>query len=172
MADYYVGENGRDFVCSDVAESGMTKCSQIPAFVDSGRWRCNQSAMPHTDYHPLSSGSRAGLLSGNATDGVTAGDCVNWNRYYRACKPAGSNPFQGSISFDNIGLAWVAIFQVGFCSSRHSRIAKIFPSGEVTEGFSGFFFFIEVQTKCCWARRTICTSNSIANLLNLRDLLQ
>lgn len=38
--------------------------------------------------------------------------CVNWNQYYTNCTPQGSNPFQGTISFDNIGLAWVAIFLV------------------------------------------------------------
>ncbi|ESO07430.1 hypothetical protein HELRODRAFT_170765 [Helobdella robusta] len=38
--------------------------------------------------------------------------CINWNQYYTECKPLGDNPFLGSISFDNIGMAWVAIFQV------------------------------------------------------------
>jgi hypothetical protein len=38
--------------------------------------------------------------------------CVNWNYYYTECKGQGNNPFQGTISFDNIGLAWVAIFLV------------------------------------------------------------
>jgi len=116
LEDYYVGENGRDFVCSDVADSGMTKCGQIPAFVDGGR-RCNQSAQPHTVYWPLPPGAASGPLLGNETNSVTPASCVNWNKYYRVCKPAGSNPFHGSISFDNIGLAWVAIFQVQSSSS-------------------------------------------------------
>lgn len=38
--------------------------------------------------------------------------CVNWNQYYTDCRPGDKNPFQGAISFDNIGLAWVAIFLV------------------------------------------------------------
>lgn len=38
--------------------------------------------------------------------------CVNWNQYYTNCTQLGGNPFQGTISFDNIGLAWVAIFLV------------------------------------------------------------
>ena len=38
--------------------------------------------------------------------------CVNWHQYYTDCKAGVHNPFQGAISFDNIGLAWVAIFQV------------------------------------------------------------
>lgn len=38
--------------------------------------------------------------------------CVDWNRYYTNCTQLGGNPFQGTISFDNIGMAWVAIFLV------------------------------------------------------------
>lgn len=38
--------------------------------------------------------------------------CINWNKYYTNCRPGDKNPFQGAISFDNIGLAWVAIFLV------------------------------------------------------------
>jgi len=90
----------------------MTKCSQIPAYVDGSR-RCNESALPHTVYEPVPSGPLPGPPPrDNDTAAATAG-CVNWNRYFTRCKPAGSNPFHGSISFDNIGLAWVAIFQVG-----------------------------------------------------------
>lgn len=42
----------------------------------------------------------------------TRKSCVNWNQYYTNCTQLGNNPFQGTISFDNIGLAWVAIFLV------------------------------------------------------------
>ena len=38
--------------------------------------------------------------------------CVNWNQYYTKCTTGPTNPFNGAISFDNIGLAWVAIFLV------------------------------------------------------------
>ena len=40
--------------------------------------------------------------------------CINWNQYYKSCLPGDKNPFQGTISFDNIGMAWVAIFLVSF----------------------------------------------------------
>ena len=39
-------------------------------------------------------------------------ECVNWNQYYSNCAPGPENPFKGAISFDNIGYAWIAIFQV------------------------------------------------------------
>ncbi|CAG7718749.1 unnamed protein product, partial [Allacma fusca] len=42
----------------------------------------------------------------------SAEGCVNWNSYYTDCRPGEMNPFRGAISFDNIGLAWVAIFLV------------------------------------------------------------
>lgn len=30
--------------------------------------------------------------------------CVNWNQYYTNCSQLGGNPFQSTISFDNIGM--------------------------------------------------------------------
>ena len=38
--------------------------------------------------------------------------CVNWNMFYTNCNTGPHNPFHGAVSFDNIGLAWVAIFLV------------------------------------------------------------
>lgn len=49
----------------------------------------------------------------------SASHCVNWNQYYTNCTQLGGNPFQGTISFDNIGLAWVAIFLVIMLSSSY-----------------------------------------------------
>ena len=40
------------------------------------------------------------------------GECVDWNQYYTSCTIGPTNPFHGAVSFDNIGLAWVAIFLV------------------------------------------------------------
>lgn len=53
-------------------------------------------------------------LPNNNSTYITNDTCVNWNYYYTECKGQGNNPFQGTISFDNIGLAWVAIFLVSF----------------------------------------------------------
>lgn len=39
-------------------------------------------------------------------------ECINWNKYYTECRAGDSNPFQGTISFDNVGMAWTAIFLV------------------------------------------------------------
>lgn len=43
---------------------------------------------------------------------ASKGACINWNKYYTECKAGDSNPFQGTISFDNVGMAWTAIFLV------------------------------------------------------------
>lgn len=40
--------------------------------------------------------------------------CVNWYQYYNECRAGEINPHKGAINFDNIGYAWIAIFQVKF----------------------------------------------------------
>lgn len=53
-------------------------------------------------------------LTINEWSKVSDKSCINWNIYYDECKVMNRNPFQGSVSFDNIGFAWVAIFLVSF----------------------------------------------------------
>jgi len=89
----YYDSGDRDFICSQPQDNGMTTCSELPAYTEPTGRLCNSSA-----YDPPS-----------------ADQCVNWNQYYSVCRAVGHNPFQGAISFDNIGLAWVAIFQVSAC---------------------------------------------------------
>jgi len=100
-----VGDFDKDYICSQSHENGMSKCADLPAFVYDGQ-RCNLSATD--DRRPPSIWNGTGVSS-VAPQTV---DCVNWNQYYSSCRPVGNNPFLGAISFDNIGLAWVAIFQV------------------------------------------------------------
>lgn len=64
-------------------------------FLHSGNVVCNSTAVPNSNVTYINNDT-----------------CVNWNYYYTECKGQGNNPFQGTISFDNIGLAWVAIFLV------------------------------------------------------------
>ena len=81
----------KEFICSSESDSGMHKCSTLPYFVNEDGTEC---------YSSLEEGLH------NETD------CINWNQYYTECTPGEINPFSGAISFDNIGLAWVAIFLV------------------------------------------------------------
>merc|ERR550532_1391132 len=78
-------------MCSSPDSSGMHKCNNLPPFVQENGYECHYSM----DSPPI-----------NDTD------CINWNQYYTECTPGEYNPFSGAISFDNIGLAWVAIFLV------------------------------------------------------------
>ena len=91
----------------------MHKCSRLPNFVEDSR-ECTGD---------IDSGKY------NSTD------CINWNKYYTQCKPGEMNPFSGAISFDNIGLAWVAIFLVS------STIIK--PERGVEIHFKPYMFFFE-----------------------------
>ncbi|XP_054283279.1 voltage-dependent T-type calcium channel subunit alpha-1G-like [Macrosteles quadrilineatus] len=94
LAAYYqYQEQDRDYICSKPEDNGMHRCSDLPPYKH-GELLCNDTALPWSNNIP------------------TNKSCVNWNYYYTECKPQGDNPFQGTISFDNIGLAWVAIFLV------------------------------------------------------------
>uniref|UniRef100_A0A182J185 Ion transport domain-containing protein n=1 Tax=Anopheles atroparvus TaxID=41427 RepID=A0A182J185_ANOAO len=90
---YYEFSKEQDYICSKPEDSGMHLCQNLPPY-RIGPLLCNDSALPYSENEP------------------TATSCVNWNQYYTNCTQLGNNPFQGTISFDNIGLAWVAIFLV------------------------------------------------------------
>ncbi|XP_045485298.1 voltage-dependent T-type calcium channel subunit alpha-1G isoform X2 [Pieris rapae] len=90
---YYEFSKELDYICTTPADSGMHQCGNFPPY-RYGPVVCNETARPFSYNTP------------------TNNSCVNWNQYYTNCTQRGSNPFQGTISFDNIGLAWVAIFLV------------------------------------------------------------
>ncbi|XP_038117628.1 voltage-dependent T-type calcium channel subunit alpha-1G isoform X4 [Culex quinquefasciatus] len=90
---YYEFSKEQDYICSKPEDSGMHLCNNLPPY-RIGPLLCNDSAIPFSENLP------------------TRKSCVNWNQYYTNCTQLGNNPFQGTISFDNIGLAWVAIFLV------------------------------------------------------------
>jgi len=76
----------------------MTKCSEIPK-LRKGNMTCELDFDTYT-----------AQVASNPNKSINA--CINWNQYYKFCNVSDKNPFSGSISFDNIGLAWVVIFQV------------------------------------------------------------
>ncbi|XP_059414485.1 voltage-dependent T-type calcium channel subunit alpha-1H-like isoform X2 [Carassius carassius] len=99
MSPYYMNEEGEDnpFICSTNKENGMLRCSQVPPFKEGVECTLNASPLGH---------AYSGL------DGTSNSSCVNWNQYYSECKPGELNPHKGAVNFDNIGYAWIAIFQV------------------------------------------------------------
>ncbi|XP_054711227.1 voltage-dependent T-type calcium channel subunit alpha-1G-like [Uloborus diversus] len=86
-------DDDSEYICSLDKDSGMHRCADLPPYMHLGRI-CNSTALPFSSNAP------------------TEGSCVDWNKYYRICRAGNRNPFKGAISFDNIGLAWVAIFLV------------------------------------------------------------
>ncbi|NWH22762.1 CAC1H protein, partial [Grus americana] len=86
------------FICSSHRENGMQKCSNIPNRKEY-KVECTLSMDSYTPslYNPDFSSRNA---------------CINWNQYYNVCMAGDINPHNGAINFDNIGYAWIAIFQV------------------------------------------------------------
>lgn len=101
LTDFYIPSfDEPDFVCAMDGVPGMQSCNSesIPPLKDlvSGR-ECTLSYEEYLNETKRSNNSNA---------------CVNWNQYYSQCRQEGDNPSWGAIGFDNIFIAWVAIFQV------------------------------------------------------------
>ncbi|XP_063171076.1 voltage-dependent T-type calcium channel subunit alpha-1H [Candoia aspera] len=97
---YYRPEEGEEnpFICSSHRDNGMQKCSSIP-----NRKEYKMECTLNVDtYNPQV----------DTLDFSSRNACVNWNQYYNVCRPGDLNPHNGAINFDNIGYAWIAIFQV------------------------------------------------------------
>uniref|UniRef100_A0A8C9TKL8 Calcium voltage-gated channel subunit alpha1 H n=1 Tax=Scleropages formosus TaxID=113540 RepID=A0A8C9TKL8_SCLFO len=86
------------FICSSVRDNGMLRCHNVPPLKEAGV-ECHLGVAPsnHTEEGPVA---------------TSAAGCINWNQYYNVCRPGELNPHKGAVSFDNIGYAWIAIFQV------------------------------------------------------------
>lgn len=92
LTRFYIPEDtSLEYICSQPDANGLHTCSNLPPYTVNGI-KCNLTI---DDY-----------------DQVTNDSCINWNIYYNECQVMQRNPFQGSVSFDNIGFAWVAIFLV------------------------------------------------------------
>ncbi|XP_045930617.1 voltage-dependent T-type calcium channel subunit alpha-1I isoform X2 [Micropterus dolomieu] len=104
ISSYYMSEEGEDspFICSAARENGMLRCHDVPAYTEGGA-ECSLAASHQTS---------ALIGSSPALGGASVNGCVNWNQYYNVCRPGDFNPHKGAVNFDNIGYAWIAIFQV------------------------------------------------------------
>lgn len=85
------------FICSPEDKSGMLHCSDIPPDKKNGTY-CTIS-------HPKE------VLPSNLSDPLY-NDCVDWNNFCNVCRESNENPYLGAINFDNIGSAWITMFQV------------------------------------------------------------
>ncbi|CAH1116001.1 unnamed protein product [Phaedon cochleariae] len=85
-----------DYICSKNNNSGMHFCTDLPPFKNGTNPPCNLTV------------EEKNLPQYRDNDTF----CIDWHKYYTYCEGNNSNPFQDTISFDNIGLAWIAIFLV------------------------------------------------------------
>ena len=135
QTNYYKPEFSDSFICTQ--GDGMTTCADIPAYLNNSRV-CNdtidllrsavfgETSAATTTTTTTTKSSHANSNSSTRSSTTAAADsdydpsaaaaanesCVNWNFYYSKCRPSDKNPFKGAISFDNIGYACIAIFQV------------------------------------------------------------
>ena len=105
---FYMPPDQDSFVCSHPQSNGMTKCSEIPK-LRKGNLTCE------LDFYTVKK-----EISEDPNKSING--CINWNQYYKFCNVSDKNPYSGSISFDNIGLAWVVIFQVSNSFFRSSLV--------------------------------------------------
>ncbi|KAG7237085.1 hypothetical protein INR49_032831 [Caranx melampygus] len=98
LSGYYQpdGTDDHPFICSTERENGMLRCSDVPRRRVGG----TSCLLGPEDTH---------AEMGAVDDQVS---CVNWYQYYNECRAGEVNPHKGAINFDNIGYAWIAIFQV------------------------------------------------------------
>ncbi|XP_053109024.1 voltage-dependent T-type calcium channel subunit alpha-1I isoform X4 [Hemicordylus capensis] len=101
LPPYYQPEKDDEmpFICSLSGDNGIMGCHEIPPLKDRGHECC----LDKDDYYYYTSVRQEFNVSGM---------CVNWNQYYNECRTGNSNPHKGAINFDNIGYAWIVIFQV------------------------------------------------------------
>ncbi|XP_072916344.1 voltage-dependent T-type calcium channel subunit alpha-1H [Hemitrygon akajei] len=95
---YQIDGDETPFICSLPRDNGMQKCQGLPSLKENGA-ECLLSL--DSNNHP-----NYGLEPKNISG------CINWNQYYNVCRTGDVNPHKGAINFDNIGYAWIAIFQV------------------------------------------------------------
>nr|XP_020838314.1 voltage-dependent T-type calcium channel subunit alpha-1I isoform X1 [Phascolarctos cinereus]XP_020838315.1 voltage-dependent T-type calcium channel subunit alpha-1I isoform X1 [Phascolarctos cinereus]XP_020838316.1 voltage-dependent T-type calcium channel subunit alpha-1I isoform X1 [Phascolarctos cinereus] len=101
LPPYYQPEEDDEmpFICSLSGDNGIMGCHEIPPLKEQGRECC----LSKDDFAYYSAAHQ---------DFNASGMCVNWNRYYNVCRTGSVNPHKGAINFDNIGYAWIVIFQV------------------------------------------------------------
>uniref|UniRef100_A0A673FLB8 Voltage-dependent T-type calcium channel subunit alpha n=1 Tax=Sinocyclocheilus rhinocerous TaxID=307959 RepID=A0A673FLB8_9TELE len=100
-------EDERPFICSLPQDNGIMSCSDVPVRRVAGHQCCLE--VDDLLHHQALGLVTKPFLNASA---IAPGLCVNWNRYYTRCHTGHRNPHKGAINFDNIGYAWIVIFQV------------------------------------------------------------
>jgi hypothetical protein len=95
--DFYQPDYSDSFICSEPGTGGMTTCADIPINFNKSQY-CNSTIELLFD-----------KLKKNQ---VNSNEMNCFNSFYTKCRRSNENPFNGAISFDNIGYAWISIFQI------------------------------------------------------------
>lgn len=125
------------FICSLSGDNGIMGCHEIPPLKEQGRECC----LSKDDVYDFGAGRQ---------DLNASGLCVNWNRYYNVCRTGSANPHKGAINFDNIGYAWIVIFQVRPLRLGASVRAGAWETraGWVRGGVNSFFWQLGLCARC------------------------
>jgi len=97
LNDFYQPDYSDSFICSEPGTGGMTTCADIPVNFNKSQY-CNSTIELLFD-----------KLKKNQ---VNSNEMNCFNSFYTKCRRSNENPFNGAISFDNIGYAWISIFQI------------------------------------------------------------
>ncbi len=97
LNDFYQPDYSDSFICSEPGTGGMTTCADIPINFNKSQY-CNSTIELLFD-----------KLKKNQ---VNSNEMNCFNSFYTKCRRSNENPFNGAISFDNIGYAWISIFQI------------------------------------------------------------
>ncbi|XP_069544532.1 LOW QUALITY PROTEIN: voltage-dependent T-type calcium channel subunit alpha-1I-like [Brachyistius frenatus] len=142
MSPYYLSapHDKFPFICSLDHNDGTRRCRDIPASSKNGT-TCSL-APPR--------GGSPGNASVPAV--VGAGACVNWNVYYSVCRAGDDNPSRGATNFDNIGYAWLTIFQVVSLEGWTDVMYMVMDS----HSFWSFLFFVLVTVAGSFVIMNVC----------------
>ncbi|KAL8221879.1 UNVERIFIED_CONTAM: Voltage-dependent T-type calcium channel subunit alpha-1I [Gekko kuhli] len=139
LPPYYQPEEDDEmpFICSLSGDNGIMGCHEIPPLKERGHECC----LDKDDYFYYISVRQEFNVSGM---------CVNWNQYYNECRTGNSNPHKGAINFDNIGYAWIVIFQV-ITLEGWVEIMYYVMDAHSFYNFIYFILLIIVSNKCPFA---------------------
>ncbi|XP_056264693.1 voltage-dependent T-type calcium channel subunit alpha-1I-like [Pseudoliparis swirei] len=128
------------FICSLDSMKGTRRCRDVPPLSENGQ-TCSL-APPH---------NAPGAL-GPVVPGAAANACVNWNVLYNICRAGDQNPNKGAINFDNIGYAWLAMFQVITLEGWSAIMFNVMDASS----FWSFLFFIIVTVMGSFIMMNVC----------------
>ncbi|XP_016097652.1 voltage-dependent T-type calcium channel subunit alpha-1I-like [Sinocyclocheilus grahami] len=144
-APYYSPDekDERPFICSLPQDNGIMSCSDVPARRVAGHQCCLE--VDDLLHHQALGLVTEPFLNASA---VVPGLCVNWNRYYTRCHTGHRNPHKGAINFDNIGYAWIVIFQVITLEGWVEIMYYVMDA----HSFYNFIYFILliIRSECFW----------------------